>query len=49
MYVESGFQAKHEELVAAGKITIVDGTEPEHLLPKGEPELEHRFWVLKVN
>ena len=49
VYVENGFQAKHEELVAAGKITIVDGTEPEHLLPKGEPELEHRFWVLKVN
>ncbi len=49
VYVENGFQAKHEELVAAGKITIVDGTEPEHLLPKGEPELEHRFWVLRVN
>ena len=49
VYVESGFQAKHEELVAADKITIVDGTEPEHLLPKGEPELEHRFWVLKVS
>lgn len=49
VYVENGFQAKHEELVAAGKVTIVDGTTPEHLLPKGEPELEHRFWVLKVN
>ena len=49
VYVENGFQAKHEELVAAGKISIADGTEPEHLLPKGEPELEHRFWVLRVS
>ena len=49
VYVESGFQAKHEELVAAGKITVVEGTTPEHLLPKGEPELEHQFWVLKVS
>ena len=49
VYVENGFQAKHEELVSAGKVTIVDGTEPEHLLPKGEPELEHRFWVLRVS
>ena len=49
VYVENGFQAKHEELVSAGKVSIVDGTEPEHLLPKGEPELEHRFWVLRVS
>ena len=49
VYVGSGFQAKHEELVSAGKVTIVEGTEPERLLPKGEPELEHRFWVLRVS
>jgi ubiquinone/menaquinone biosynthesis C-methylase UbiE len=49
VFVESGFQAKHDELAAAGKITVVEGTVPEHLLPKGEPELQHQFWVLKVN
>ncbi len=49
VYVENGFQAKHEELVATGKITVVEGTTPEHLLPKGEPELQHQFWVLRVN
>ncbi len=48
VFVESGFQAKHDELAAAGKITVVEGTTPEHLLPKGEPELEHQFWVLRV-
>lgn len=49
VFVESGFQAKHEELVTAGKISIVEGTAPERLLPKGEPELEHQFWVLRVS
>ena len=48
VYVGSGFQAKHEKLVAASKISIVEGTGPMHLLPKGEPELEHQLWVLKV-
>ena len=49
VFVENGFKAKHDELAAAGKITIVEGTDPEHLLPKGEPELEHQFWVLRVS
>lgn len=49
VFVESGFKAKHDELVAAGKITVVEGTAPERLLPKGEPELEHQFWVLRVS
>lgn len=49
VFVENGFKVKHDELVAAGKITVVEGTDPEHLLPKGEPELEHQFWVLRVN
>ena len=49
VFVESGFKAKHDELAAAGKITVVEGTVPEHLLPRGEPELEHQFWVLRVN
>ena len=48
VFVESGFQAKQEELISAGKISVVEGMEPEHLLPKGEPELQHQFWVLKV-
>ena len=49
VFVNSGFQAKHDELAAAGKITVVEGTAPERLLPRGEPELEHQFWVLRVS
>ncbi len=49
VFEENGFKAKHDELAAAGKITVVEGTAPEHLLPRGEPELQHQFWVLKVS
>ena len=28
---------------------VVEVTEPQRVLPIGEPEVEHQVWVLKVN
>ena len=49
VYEENGFKEKHAELEAAGKLSIVEATEPQHVLPIGEPEVEHQVWVLRVN
>ena len=43
-----GFKAKEEELAAAGKLTLVEATEPMAMLPKGEPELRHQVRVYEV-
>ena len=48
VYEENGFKEKHAELQAAGKAAVVVATEPEHVLPIGEPEVEHQVWVLRV-
>jgi SAM-dependent methyltransferase len=49
VYVDNGFREKHAELEAAGKLSIVEATEPHHVLPIGEPEVEHQVWVLRVS
>ncbi len=49
VYAENGFKEKHAELEAAGKLSIVEATEPQHVLPIGEPEVEHQVWVLRVS
>ena len=49
VYEENGFREKHAELEAAGKLSIVEATEPQHVLPIGEPEVEHQVWVLRVS
>ncbi len=49
VYEANGFREKHAEFEAAGKAAIVEATEPEHVLPVGEPEVEHQVWVLRVS
>lgn len=49
VYEANGFREKHAELEAAGKASVVEATEPEHVLPVGEPEVEHQVWVLRVS
>ena len=49
VYEENGFREKHAELEAAGKLSIVEATEPVHVLPIGEPEVEHQVWVLRIS
>lgn len=49
VYEANGFREKHAELEAAGVASVVEATEPEHVLPTGEPEVEHQVWVLRVN
>ncbi len=49
VYEENGFREKHAELEAAGVASIVEATEPKHVLPIGEPEVEHQVWVLRVS
>ena len=49
VYEENGFREKHAEFEAAGTATIVEATEPRHVLPVGEPEVEHQVWVLRVS
>lgn len=49
VYEANGFREKHAEFEATGKASIVEATEPEHVLPIGEPEVEHQVWVLRVN
>ena len=48
MYEANGFAKMHADLEAAGRATVIESTDPRRLMPIGEPELEHRVWVLKV-
>ena len=49
VYRANGFQGKHAEFEAAGKAAVVAVTDPQRVLPIGEPEVEHQVWVLKIN
>ena len=49
VYEANGFREKHAELEAAGVASVVEATKPEHVLPTGEPEVEHQVWVLRVS
>lgn len=48
VYEANGFREKHAELQTAGKLTVVETTEPQHVLPIGEPEVKHQVWVLQI-
>ncbi len=48
VYRANGFQDKHADLEAAGKAMVVEVTDPQRVLPIGEPEVEHQVWVLEV-
>lgn len=43
-----GFNAKEAELAAAGKMKLVEATDPMALLPKGEPDVRHQVRVYQV-
>ena len=49
VYWANGFHDKHAEFKAAGKAVVVEVTDPQRVLPIGEPEVEHQVWVLKIN
>ena len=43
-----GFRAKENELVASGKWELLEVTEPEPLLAKGEPDILHEIRVYRI-
>lgn len=43
-----GFRAKEHDLVASGNWELIDVTDPEPLLAKGEPEILHEIRVYRI-
>ena len=48
IYEANGFKAKEEELAAAGTLKVVEVTDAQPLLAKGEPEITHQVRVYQV-
>jgi SAM-dependent methyltransferase len=48
IYESHGFKAKEEELATAGKMKLVEASEPLALLPKGEPDIRHQIRVYEI-
>lgn len=48
VYEGHGFREKQAELVEAGKWELVEVSEKEQVLPRGEPDAYHRTWVYRV-
>jgi predicted TPR repeat methyltransferase len=48
VYESHGFREKQAELVEAGKWELVEVSEKEKVLPRGEPDAYHRTWVYRV-
>ena len=48
IYESQGFKETQNELEAAGRWQLVEADRRIHILPKGEPELEHDIWVYRV-
>ena len=48
IYESQGFKETQERLEAAGRWQLVEAERKIHILPKGEPELEHDIWVYRV-
>jgi ubiquinone/menaquinone biosynthesis C-methylase UbiE len=44
-----GFREKQAALESAGRWKLVEVTKPVHILPKGEPEVEHQVWAYRVS
>ena len=49
VYEANGFKAKEEELAAAGKLKVVEVTDEQPLLAKGEPDIKHQVRVYQVS
>ena len=48
VYQEGGFKEKLDDLVAAGRWSLAEATDPFQPLPKGEPEVFHQIWAFRV-
>lgn len=48
IFTSNGYEAKERELATAGKWELVSATAPEHLLPKGEPDILHQIRVYRI-
>ena len=48
IFDENGFKAKEQELVSSGKWELVEATEPERFLAKGEPDIFHQVRVYRI-
>ena len=48
IFAPNGYEAKERELVASGKWELVSASTPEHLLPKGEPDILHQIRVYRI-
>ena len=47
-FESEGFNAKEEELASLGKWELVEATEPEQFLVKGEPDIFHQVRVYRI-
>jgi len=48
IFEPNGFKAKEEELASSGKWELVEATEPEQFLAKGEPDIFHQIRVYRI-
>ena len=48
VYESHGFREKQVELVEVGKWELVEVSEKEQVLPRGEPDAYHQTWVYRV-
>ena len=48
IYEANGFKAKEQDLAAAGKLQVVEVTDSQPLLAKGEPDIQHQVRVYRV-
>ncbi len=44
----NGYKAKEEELTSSGKWELVEATDPEQLLARGEPDIFHQVRVYRI-
>jgi ubiquinone/menaquinone biosynthesis C-methylase UbiE len=49
VYEGSGFKEKHAELESQGQWKLIEASNPEQVLPKGEPEVLHQVWVYRIS
>jgi SAM-dependent methyltransferase len=48
IYESNGFKEKQMALEAAGRWKLVEASEKQQMLPKGEPDVYHQVWVYQV-
>lgn len=48
IFEQDGFKDKEQELTSSGKWELVEATEPEQFLAKGEPDIFHQVRVYRI-